>query len=83
MTTVARPLSAGTIVRLVSLQSSLRALNWADITDLALLRIPMTWVRALSLVPCEAPALLRAASVQVTISAVRICLGGGGGEGQN
>ena len=38
----------------------------------------MTWVRALSLVPCGAPALLRAASVQVTISAVGICLGGEG-----
>ena len=36
----------------------------------------MTWVRALSLVPCGATALLRAASVQVTISAVGICLGG-------
>ena len=37
----------------------------------------MTWVQALSFVPCGAPALLRAASVQVTISAVGICLGGG------
>ena len=80
MNTVARPLSAGTTVRLVSLQSSLRASDSAGgrlgPTDLALLRIPMTWVRALLVVSCGAPALLRAASVQVTISAVGICLGG-------
>ena len=44
--------------------------------DLALLRIPTTWVRALFVISCGAPALLRAVSVQVTISAVGICLGG-------
>ena len=79
MATGARPLLAGTIVRLVSLRSSLRAFNWAGgklgLTDLALLRIPMTWVWALSVVSCGALALLRAVSVQVTTSAVGICLG--------
>ena len=44
--------------------------------DLALLRIPTTWVRALSMITCEALALLRAVSVQQTISAAGICLGG-------
>ena len=44
--------------------------------DLALLRIPMTWVRALSVISCEALALLSAVLVQVAISAVEICLGG-------
>ena len=34
------------------------------------------------MVSCGAPAFLRAASVQVTISAVGICLGGGGGGGK-
>ena len=44
--------------------------------DLALLRIPMTWVRALSVISCEALALLSAVLVQVAISTVEICLGG-------
>ena len=44
--------------------------------DLSLLRIPMTWVRALSVISCEALALLRAVLVQVAISTVEICLGG-------
>ena len=77
---MARPLSAGIIIRLVSLRSSLRALDSAGerlvLGDLALLRIPTTWVRALAVISCGAPALLRAVSVQVTISAVGICLGG-------
>ena len=80
MTTVARPLSAGTIVRLVSLRSSLRALDSAEgrlgPTDLALLRIPMTWVLALSVVSCGAPALLRAASVQFNYLCCGYLLGG-------
>ena len=46
MTTVARPLSAGTTTRLVSLRSSLRAFDSAGarlvLVDLALLRIPIT-----------------------------------------
>ena len=79
MTTVARSLSAGIVIRLVSLRSSLRALDSAGerlvLEDIALLRIPTTWVWALSVISCEAPALLRAVSVQVTISAVGFCLG--------
>ena len=57
----------------VLLQSSLRTL---DSADLPLLRIPTTWVWALSMISCGAPALLRAVSVQVTISAMGICLSG-------
>ena len=71
---MARPLSVGIIIRLVSLRSSLRALNSAGerlvLGDLAVLRIPTTWVWALSVISSEALALLRAVSMQVTISAV-------------
>ena len=58
MTTVARPLSVGIIIRLVSLRSSLRALDSAGerlvLGNLAVLRIPTTWVWALFVIPCEA-----------------------------
>ena len=46
------------------------------VVDLALLRTPITWVRALSVTSYGAPAHLRASLVQETISDVGICLGG-------
>ena len=80
MTTVARPLSAGTTTRLVSLRSSLRAFDSAVaklvLVDLALLRMPITWARALSVTSWGAPVHRKTSSVQKKISNLGICLGG-------
>ena len=80
MTTVARPLSAGMISRLVSLRISLRGLDseedQLELVGLALLRVPLIWVRALSEASGGVLALWRVSSAQTTISGIGVCFGG-------
>ena len=77
---MARPLSAGTIIRLVSFRSSLRALDSEgdklELVGLAWLWMPIIWVRVLSEASGGILALRRASSVQATISGMGICFGG-------